>query len=263
MTTLEVDWAKVGLWGPPQARRGFGPRDVVYAVAWLAGANVALAAVVVWWMTGADPSTITIDMTTDPAVLAGGLIVLWVVFAGVPTLVSRRHGSGSWAADFGWRVPTAADWGLGLVVGLTMRGADLAVGALAGHLGWVAGDNSSWLFSPRAWLVTVLFVLGAAVVAPALEELFFRGLVLQAMARSTWFGSRWSTPVAVAVSSVLFGVLHTTAMDASGLYVVAVTTAAGLVLALLAVRRGNLGAAITAHIVFNTTGVVGAWMVTL
>lgn len=263
MTTLEVDWAKVGLWGPPPPRRRFGPRDVAYAVAWLVGVNIALAAAVLWWMSTEDPATISTDLTTHPAVLAGGLIALWVVFAGVPTLVTRRHGAGSLATDFGWRVPTAADWGLGAVVGLTMRAGDLALGALAGHLGWVTGDNSGWLFLPRPWLVTALFALGAAVVAPALEELFFRGLVLRAMSRATWSRPRWSTPVAIVVSSLLFGMLHTTAMNVSGLYVAGVTAAAGTVLALLAVRRKNLGAAITAHIVFNTTGVIGAWMVTL
>ena len=41
-----------------------------------------------------------------------------------------------------------------------------------------------------------------AVLTPVAEELFFRGLMLRAI------GRRWSIPIAVVVSSIVFGLFH-------------------------------------------------------
>lgn len=261
-TLDELDWGKVGLWGPPAPRRAWGLRDAGYAILWLIGGNLALAAPVMWWMYRSDSLTNPADITTHPAVLVSGLVVLWAVFAGVPTLVSRRYGLGSWAADFGWRLPGRADWVFALKLGLAMRAGDIGLGFLAGELGWTSGDNSGWLFDGgRALALTVFFVLGAAVIAPALEELFFRGLLMRAVGRAKRLTGAAKTWVPVAASSAVFGALHLTALDVSGLYVVALTGAAGLILAVVTVRRGgDLGAAVATHIVFNSTGVIGAWV---
>ena len=253
-----VNWAKVGLWGPPAPRRAWGPQDVGWAAVWLVVANLAVAVPVLWWMTSSPSTTDPASVTNDPAVLTAGLVVLWAVFAGVPTYLSRRRGAGTWALDFGWSLPTGTDWAFGLRAGLVMRAADIALGVAASALGWTTGDNSSWLFADRAWVVTAWFVVGAAVIAPALEELFFRGFVMRAVARAKSLRGGARTWVPIGVSTLLFGVLHANAVSISGLYVVAVTAAAGLVLALVTVRRGNLGASIATHIVFNTTGVVVA-----
>lgn len=261
--TLErVDWAKVGLWGPPAPRRTWGPRDVTYGVLWLIGANILLAVPVVAFMLLGDPEAITPDIATQPAVLTGGLLTLWLVFAGVPLAVSRRFGLRSLKDDFGWVAPTMSDWALGLKLGVVMRVADIAIGWVAGTVGWTTGDNSDWLFAPRALILTAFFVVGAAVIAPALEELFFRGFIMRALARTRRLTGRAQVIVPIVVSSLIFGTLHATALDVSGLYVVLVTATAGAVLAVVAVRRGNLGASITAHIVFNSTGVIGAWAMT-
>lgn len=260
-TTNRPNWEKVGLWGPPAPRRAWGPRDVVYAVLWLLAGNVALAAPVVWVMANSSSLTNPADITTDPAVLIGGLLVLWAVFAGVPTVVSRRHGSGSLATDFGWRLPARADWVFALKLGLVMRGADIALGLLAAQLGWTAGDNSDWLFDDtRALALTFFFILGATVIAPTLEELFFRGMVMRALGRAKRLTGKAATWVPVVGSSLIFGGLHANAMSLSALYVVALTTSAGAVLAVVAVRQGNLSRAIATHIVFNVTGVIGAWV---
>ena len=265
MTPTDVDWRNVGLWGPRgtpvKRRRPWGPIDVVWGIVWLLGANVVLAVPVVIWMLTSDATTLSPDIATSSLVITAGLLTLWAVFAGFPLLVTRRHGSRSLAIDFGWRLPDRPDWLLGVKLGLVLRVADLSVGWLATKIGWTTGDNSSWLFEPRAWVITGFFVLGAAVIAPALEELFFRGLIMRALARAKRFTGRASTVFAVTVSSLIFGALHTTALDASGLYVMLATASAGAVLAVLATRRGNLGASIAAHVVFNTTGVIFAMVV--
>lgn len=262
-TPPELDWSKAGLWGPRKALRPWGPRDVWTAMGWMLGANVALAIPVVIWMSRADPLAVSPDVTTSTPVLAAGLLVLWAVFAGVPWWATMRHGARSLALDFGWQVPTRADWTLGLWLGVVMRVVDLGAGWVAGKLGWTTGDNSDWLFNPRAFVMTAFFVLAAAVVSPVLEELFFRGFVMGALNRAKHLSTRTRAWVAIVVSSLIFGALHTTALDASGLYVVAATATAGSVLAVLATRRGNLGASMTTHMVFNATGVLFAWLATL
>ncbi|MDE0805637.1 MAG: CPBP family intramembrane metalloprotease [Acidimicrobiales bacterium] len=81
--------------------------------------------------------------------------------------------------------------------------------------------------------------LGVVVVAPVVEELFFRGLLLEAMRY------RWNTTVAVAASSVVFGATHFQPLQFAGL------TLAGLVFAGAVVRTGRIGSAICVHAGFN------------
>ena len=88
-----------------------------------------------------------------------------------------------------------------------------------------------------------LFVLGVSVVvvAPVVEELFFRGLLLRSMQL------RWGTTVAVAGSTVFFGATHFQPLQLPAL------AAAGAVFAVAAVRTGRLGTAIAVHAGFNAT----------
>jgi membrane protease YdiL (CAAX protease family) len=89
----------------------------------------------------------------------------------------------------------------------------------------------------------VLLVLVTVVMAPIVEELFFRGLVLRSAER------RWGTGWAIAFSSVLFGITHFEALQLPPLILF------GLIAALLTVRTGRLGPAIWAHVGFNALAV--------
>ena len=83
--------------------------------------------------------------------------------------------------------------------------------------------------------------LSVVVIAPVVEELFFRGLLLQAMQQ------RWSTVAAVVGSSVVFGATHFQPLQFPAL------AGAGAVFAVAAVRTGRLGTAIAVHAAFNAT----------
>jgi len=85
----------------------------------------------------------------------------------------------------------------------------------------------------------LVLVLIVCVGAPIAEELFYRGLVLRSVER------RWSTPVAVVASTVLFGVVHLQGLQLPALLLI------GAVLALLTVRSDRLGPAILCHSGFN------------
>ncbi|WP_377965599.1 CPBP family intramembrane glutamic endopeptidase [Almyronema epifaneia] len=85
-----------------------------------------------------------------------------------------------------------------------------------------------------------LMLLNVVVVAPVAEEFIFRALLLH-----RW-GTKWGTPAAVVLSSVLFGVLHTNLV---GLFVF------GLVMALLYLKTRSLWAPIFCHMLNNVLAI--------
>ncbi len=87
----------------------------------------------------------------------------------------------------------------------------------------------------------VLMGIGVVIVAPIVEELYFRGLLLRTIER------RWGIAVAVIGSSLFFGATHFQLLQFPGL------TLAGLAFAMAVVRTGRLGAAIAVHVGFNAT----------
>ena len=85
----------------------------------------------------------------------------------------------------------------------------------------------------------LLLVLVVVVLAPVVEEIFFRGLLLRSLENR--LGPTW----ALATSSTLFGLAHFQLLQLPALIVF------GLVAGWLAQRHGRLGPAIFAHIAFN------------
>lgn len=100
-----------------------------------------------------------------------------------------------------------------------------------------SGAQSSW-----SWL---LFALLVGLVAPVVEETFFRGLLLRSLSKR---GA--SAAVAVLGSAAIFAGLHFQLLQLPGLFVF------GVILAVMTVLTGRLGPAIFAHIGFNSTTVV-------
>lgn len=178
--------------------------------------------------------------------MVAGWAGLWAGFLGVPVLASRHRGSGSLATDFGlWaRWPDAA----GLVAGAVCQ--LLALPALYFLVQRLTGDldvsrPARELADRVDGAALVLVALAVTFAAPVVEELFYRGLMLRAAARR--FGPSW----AVIGTSAVFGLSHFQLVQFPGLF------GFGVVLALLAVRTGRLGASIAAHIAFNGVAVVG------
>ena len=125
--------------------------------------------------------------------------------------------------------------------------------------GWfVIGDDATQVFDPREhgaetlhMPLTILRLLGLAVVVPVAEELFWRSFLMRWLQQQEFIllapsavGLR-----AIAVSSVLFALEHTQWL--AGLI-------AGVVYAWIYVRTGKLWAAIVSHAVTNT--MLGAWI---
>lgn len=98
-----------------------------------------------------------------------------------------------------------------------------------------------------------LVVIGAAVLAPAVEEVVFRGVLLRALLE------RHSEGFAIVASSATFGAVHL--LDPNALLAVPFLFVLGLVLARQTVRTGRIGRAMMTHSGFNLVTVVAVFSV--
>jgi membrane protease YdiL (CAAX protease family) len=175
-------------------------------------------------------------------------IPLWGVLVGVAVRAARTKGSGSVVRDFG----------------LAMRPSDVPVGIAAGLAAQLAlnlvlipvydlfdinrddvGTTARDLADRAHGLgnVVILTVM-VVVIAPVVEELFYRGLWLRSIERR--LGSTW----AIVLSALVFALVHFEPYDFPALF------GFGLILGWLAVRSGRLGPGIWAHVAFNAFTVV-------
>lgn len=184
------------------------------------------------------------------AVTATDLAGLWVGLVGAVIYASRRWGTSSLSADFGWRIGAWWDLPVGAVIGLACQYGLIPLvylpfehvdRKLSNQMSQPAHKEAGAAHSLVPVVVLLLFL---AVGAPLVEELFFRGLLLRSLMRS------FPPVAAVLVSAVLFGLAHFEAVQFGGLALF------GVVLALLAWRTHRLAPSIGAHISFNAAAVL-------
>jgi len=246
----------VGYQPPPTI--GWGLGDVFWGLLlYLAGGVIASVILIA---TGAiDANSVSdggigeLSVWAVAVSLAGG----WIGFVGWPIVATYRKGQRSLAKDFGLEVRWV-DVGWGVLGGV----AAIMVSIVGGVLwrlatGEDAPGNGDFLPQhPGVAAGIVLWVL-IAVLTPVAEELFFRGLMLRAI------GRRWTLPIAVIASSLVFGLFHFEGGSGigHGLFIVAVTASYGAVFAVLVVRSGGrLGPSIIAHACVNTLGVASLFL---
>ncbi|MEK9504567.1 CPBP family intramembrane glutamic endopeptidase [Gaopeijia maritima] len=191
-------------------------------------------------------------------VLTAGLSVAAGVFLPSGDLVA-----GAWALGFGgvvagwtllrWDGRPSSDLGLSLdrragidgvvgwMLGVFVAGVVLSVAAIAGGVEWRA-DGAE--FTVSAWVGEAVRTLALLAIPAAAEEVLLRGYVLVASAAVLGPGA------ALAITSVVFGLLHA-ANPGAGPMAVAGVTAAGLLLGALVLRFHSLWPAIGAHLGWN------------
>lgn len=91
---------------------------------------------------------------------------------------------------------------------------------------------------------TIMLVLAVVVIAPFVEEWFYRGFMLPTLSR------RFGAVVGAIGSSALFAVVHPDPITYPGIFVLA------LILSWMTMKTGRIGPAIAAHVAFNATTVV-------
>lgn len=219
---------------------------------------------------------------TPPLVLAS-LALVWVTILGVCLLVSKRRGYGSLGRDFGLRFKWI-DLAIGFGCGIAARLVVLLVLFLI-LLVWPPEDGQLlesnigiFLTGDVLWIVINAFI-GGVVIAPLLEELFFRGFILRAVQNAVWLGKArggasgepsrirtatarrplpLATMTAVLASAALFSVVHlggVANLQSTVLLLVSIFVM-GIVCGTLTVLTGRLGSAIVTHMVFNGIAIV-------
>jgi uncharacterized protein len=195
-------------------------------------------------------------------------LVTYAAFLAVLVLASRRKGLGTLAADFGLRFQPI-DIPIGIGAAITAKVAAIVIGALAITItGQSPNTSNLQLSSDPLWIVLNGVVI-ATLVAPFVEELVFRGLVLRSV-RNVMLRTRAGHPapteqrrraavaLAILLSAGAFAALHL--VQATSLTMLLVlggaTFAVGIINATLAIVTGRLGAAIITHVLYNGSSVV-------
>jgi membrane protease YdiL (CAAX protease family) len=159
---------------------------------------------------------------------------------------SRRWGTGDVRHDLGV-VARWSDLAWGPVVWLTAVLGQVVVGAIVVALDVPISSNTEGIdriSADRTYVVSL--VVSAVVVAPFVEELVFRGLVLRGLR------SAMAAPVAVLAQGVLFGVAHVDPVRGSGnVGLVLVLSGVGIVLGGAAYLFRRIGPTVVAHAIFN------------
>ena len=272
-------------YAPPQyAPQPFGPPPPQYAppylpkaprppeqppagVRWgLPDAAVVLGIFVVTLLLGLGYLLLRLPAQEQPFQLVFGVIAYGLLVAAL-VVISRRRGLKSLRADFGlWFRPVdlAIGLGIGIVVRILTLIETFIVVTIAGKS--PSRGNVDFGIDPL-WIILNGFLI-AALVAPIVEELVFRGLVLRAVRWAVLRGRR-SSPrpqpapegvrngaavLAVVVSALLFSAAHL--YEAIGDPVLLITLGlftltAGVLHGVITIVTGRLGPAIVAHVVVN------------
>jgi membrane protease YdiL (CAAX protease family) len=233
------------------------PDELPRLTLWFCVSGVAVLAFLVWRRfrrpRPARPEPFT---GLDPAILIGVAFLVFATYGLCVGFMGPRlpFGTALVSAAAGLAI-AAATWWLVLRRVLVPRGGILARIGAGLLLAWAALP----LVYGLSWVVMQLsrpevqdqvkqlrareegwrnVALAAAVLAPVLEEMIFRGLLYPALR------GMWNVPAAVAISAVLFGLVH--APIAWGPMAVF-----GVLLAYLVESTGSLLSAIVAHTAFN------------
>ena len=183
-----------------------------------------------------------------------GTVVLWVALL-VPVVLAYRRG-----IPRGLLRIRAVDVLYAVVLGGVLRVVQGWLAVVFGGSGALPSYPSLDGALPAFWWLEDL--LGGALVAPVVEEFFFRGLLLvviftlvRRFAGNDGAGVRLGGFVAVAASTGLFVMTHYLTGPVSA--EVAVTlTLVGLVCGMLVVFTGRIWPAVLVHVVYNGTGVL-------
>ena len=184
-----------------------------------------------------------------PALLVGSFVGLWIPLVGAALLASFAFGTRRPRIDLGLRI-APVDLGLGVLVGLAGLVAASAVQLALSPFPELTGTNTNFVKEQSQSVAgTVVVAVSTLIGAPIVEELYFRGLIQQAMARLRI--------AAVAIQALLFGLIHVTPDQGIGnIGIVLGVGTFGFVLGLAVLRFRRLGPAIIGHVVFNAAAVV-------
>jgi membrane protease YdiL (CAAX protease family) len=227
-------------------------------------AGIGLLVLVVVLFGGASITAVIPDLDPNSGqfwfgIIAYGLIVVYLV------IVSFTRGQRSLVKDFGlsfrW-IDLPLGFGIAVVARILSA---IFVLVATGFTGTLPEGGNVQLGDDKLWAVLYGVLIGS-LLAPLVEELFFRGLVLRAVRNAVLRGpgrlrqqpaasdvQKWAAGIAALASAGLFAALHYNgAFDPTLIIALTLSTFAfGLINAFVTLRTGRMGAAIIAHVFFN------------
>jgi membrane protease YdiL (CAAX protease family) len=245
-------------WVPPQTRRQ-GWMWLLYAfIGFLVG---QIGALIFGYIAGAIAGKTSAQMTAIASAsvppewyVVTTLLGLWIGFIGAPWLASRTQGTHHFFRDLGVRFRLIDLVGIAIGVG----GQILVAIMYAPFQHDIKNFNgpSQRLTGASHGAGFVVIAIATVLLAPAMEELFFRGLLLKALVRLfTKLGAVGGARVAgvilaVIVDGLLFGLAHGEWIQLAGL------ATFGAILAAVSYRTGRLGMNMVAHASFNLVAII-------
>ncbi|MEU6697349.1 CPBP family glutamic-type intramembrane protease [Pseudonocardia sp. NPDC046786] len=189
------------------------------------------ASAVMAWTTGVDSAGGVLLAIAVPTMLAALTCILWTLW----------RGDGP-AADLGLRFRWE-DVGVGLLIGIA--GLFVTVPAALLYLYLVGPELSTSVGVAfegitAGWPIALAVMFGVVVIAPVCEEIVYRGLLWNAVAK--WISNRW---VVFVITTLVFAIAHLEFLRAPLLFVVA------LPLGIARILTGRITASVVAHAVNN------------
>jgi uncharacterized protein len=144
---------------------------------------------------------------------------------------------------------------IGVGVGVLSLLANAALSAAFQSLGITPDQSSQFPIFQADYTGQILFLIGAAIIAPIGEEVLFRGYVFNAI-RQTFGGRAWGVPLAYLLSALLFAGVHSLEVTQGLIGLLAPLFVIGLLLAWIMHRTGSLLPCIIAHAINNGIAVI-------
>jgi uncharacterized protein len=184
-----------------------------------------------------------------PVVLALLVVMVYGPMVWWARYCSRTWGSGSLRRDVGFEF-RAVDLGWGLLVAIGAYITLIAVAIVISATRLPTTTNTRDLVGERHTVVLVFAAVGVFV-APVVEELFFRGVLLRS------FRSRWAPAPAIAAQALVFGLYHISlAYGWGNLGLVLSIGALGAVFGVAAHQIRRLAPGMVAHAIVNTVAFI-------
>lgn len=216
------------------------PIVIFLGAAFLAAVVVAIVGVTTSYI---DINDLDNEDQLPRIILVTGAAQYAFIYLGL-NLLSRSRGTGDMRSDFHLQVRAndwvAFFWGVGLLFA-----ASIALGLVLDVFGLEADTQEVVEAARDAEDLgeRIGFALVIAVLAPILEEMLFRGALLDA------FKARTSTTRAVWWTGIIFGLVH--ALDPAAFLLVPALVALGVILGYVRERSGSLSKPILMHMGFN------------
>jgi membrane protease YdiL (CAAX protease family) len=243
---------------PPQTKRQAGYWLLFALAGFLVGQiGAELFAVISGAIAGKSASQMTAIATASVPpewYVVSTLVGLWIGFIGAPWLASRTQGTRNFVRDLGVRFKPIDLIGIGIGI----------AGQFAITLMYAPFQHDIHNFNAPSQRLTgashgsgfVIIAIATVLLAPAAEELFFRGLLLKSLVRlftplRAIGGARTvGVVLAVVADGLLFGAAHGEWVQFAGLAFF------GIVLSAVSYRTGRLGMNYVSHATFNLVAIV-------